>query len=135
MRGRSNQENPLPARNLSENSGNKRIRGKNYYVNNLKEIRRKKEEFDKRQKEIEESNKESNWKMKKFLRIESSNKRSKKTDKQAQEAEQKKIKERLKELNKSDFIKKNILKVQVKKPEQKLVEVSDLNPEFGKVPK
>eukprot|EP00826_Nyctotherus_ovalis_P056910 TRINITY_DN7766_c0_g2_i11.p1 TRINITY_DN7766_c0_g2~~TRINITY_DN7766_c0_g2_i11.p1 ORF type:complete len:144 (-),score=47.60 TRINITY_DN7766_c0_g2_i11:453-848(-) len=127
--------NSVAKRNLSSDSG-----GKKYYVSNLKEIKRRREEFAKRQKEAQESEKESNWKMKRFLKIESSIKKdireAKKHKAEDAEREQKKIREKLKNLNKSEFIKKNILQVQVKKPKEKSVEeVSGLNPDFGKVPK
>ena len=129
MRAKSkpSHNNNLVARDLSEN---KKASTKNYHIHNLKEIKRKKEEFVRRQKEIEESNKESNWKMKKFLKIESAIKRNNSKYRVTEEEQQ-----RTKNINKSDFIKKNILQAQIKKPKEKVVKVSDLNPEFGKVPK
>jgi alpha-D-ribose 1-methylphosphonate 5-triphosphate synthase subunit PhnI len=106
---------PLHDHNLAERdlSAGKRLQAKNYYIHNLKEIKRKKEEFVKRQREIEESNKESNWKMKKFLKVESAIKRNNSKHRVIEEEQQ-----RLKNINKSDFIKKNILQAKIKRPKE-----------------
>ena len=81
---------------------------------NLKAIKKKKEDFDKRQKEIEESYKVSNWKMKKFVNVGptmNTNKSRTELINQLKSADN--------AINSKNFIIKNILDVQKKKIDAK----------------
>ena len=101
------------------------------------------DEFQKKQKEIEESKKESNWKLKKFQNVESvalKDKKKVEEIKRSRAIEDQKEREfaemKIKEIKGKDYVKKNMLQQQSKKPEEKKEDdVYSLNPHFGKIPK
>ncbi len=132
------------------------LKPKNYHKDNLLELKKKKEEFVQKQKELEESKKQSNWKLAKFKQVPSL---ALKDKKEIEELKKEKIKRTMatkigEDTKKTeppkgetaavattkgkDYIKENAVKAQAspKKPEEKTAEnVYTLNPHFGKVPK
>jgi len=124
------------------------IKPKDHHKDNLNDLKKKKEEFIKKQKDLEESKKESNWKLKKFQKVESL---ALKDKKEIEELKKQKLHKKAesavskipdnedkKSVSEHNYIKENALKAlsPPKKIEEKTQDnVYSLNPHFGKVPK
>lgn len=121
----------------------KGVKVKDHHKDNIKSLKKKEEEFAKKQKDVEESKKESNWKLSKFKNAKPLVHKDKgeiqiikQSQAQNDEKERKQIEEKLKKVDDKDYLKKNMLQPKTKKIEEKPKEdVHTLNPSYGKVPK
>lgn len=131
---------PIGPREIMKKKG---MKVKDFHKDNVKSLKKKEEEFAKKQKDVEESKKESNWKLSKFKSVEPlvlKDKEEVAKIKQSQalsdERERKLAEEKLKKAKDKDYVKRNMLQQQPKKPEAKPKEdTHTLNPNYGKVPK
>eukprot|EP00826_Nyctotherus_ovalis_P053350 TRINITY_DN6916_c0_g1_i6.p1 TRINITY_DN6916_c0_g1~~TRINITY_DN6916_c0_g1_i6.p1 ORF type:complete len:149 (-),score=68.54 TRINITY_DN6916_c0_g1_i6:434-880(-) len=131
---------PIGPREIMKKKG---MKVKDFHKDNVKSLKKKEEEFAKKQKDAEESKKESNWKLNKFKSVEPlvlKDKEEVAKIKQSQalndERERKLVEEKLKKANDKNYLKRNMLQQQPKKSEVKPKEdPHTLNPNYGKVPK
>ena len=141
-RSRLTQVGPLiRGSSLKEEMWQRKITPRNYYEDNRKGIKQRREKFNKKQLEFERIHRESTWKMKEFRNIKSIATKTKKeleyikkVQSEQKEKEKKKVEAQLKTINESDYIRKNIYQIKVTKPEEKIVEKVQ-NLELGRIPK
>jgi len=131
---------PIGPREILKKKG---IKVKDFHKDNVKSLKKKEQEFAKRQKEVEESRKESNWKLSRFKNIEPLVHKDKKEVEERKklkvvndEKERKMAEDKLKKISEKDYVKRNMLLQQPKKSEERPKEDKyTINPSYGKVPK